>query len=128
MAKRHEFPAHTVARALVAREAGATRPQAGALVGVAARTVRYWEEHPRGSVTDDILSKERKRLQAKVWGLVDLSMEAVSAKLGELSAMEATLIAAVAHELALELEAVSYEAKGREAVAAIYAASAGDDP
>ena len=113
MAQRQEIPDHLVARVLATREAGATRRQVGALVGVNARTVRYWEEHPRGTVTDDILSRERRKLQAKVWELVGMSQTAAMAKLDKLRAIEAFLVASVATELALEMEAVQREAEGR---------------
>ena len=113
MAQRQEIPDYLVARALAMREAGATRRQVGALVGASARTVRYWEEHPRGTVTDDILSKERRKLQAKVWDLVGLSMKVAEKKMEGLKVIEAVLVASVAQELALELEEVRYEAEGR---------------
>jgi len=108
-----QYPDELIAYALAMREAGAGRRQVGALVGASARTVRYWEEHPRGTVTDDILSKERRKLQAKVWELVGLSQKAVMAKLDKLPVIETVLIASVATELGLELEAVGREAEGR---------------
>jgi len=81
-------------------------------VGKSARAVRYWEDHPRGTVTDDILSKERAKLQKRMWALVGLSVKAAEEKMKGQSAMTMLLMGCVAQEMAIEMESVRFDVEG----------------
>jgi transcriptional regulator with XRE-family HTH domain len=91
-----------VARALAARELGASLREAAACAGVSDAAVRRWErgKSARAVVAPELVSHEKGRLRRLLWELAALTREEAERRLRELHPGLAMLLASLAADVA----------------------------
>jgi len=105
MAQGRTASPEVVARALVARQLGASLREAAAFAGVSDAAVRRWErgKSPRAVVAPELVAHEKGRLRRMLWELAALTREEAERRLRELDPGLAMLVASLAAEVASRL-------------------------